>query len=577
MAKQGLGLSHFHKVKEDEHSATLRHPSGHEIKVAKKALSPKLMEDLSSLPHYSSGTEDPIPNVSSDSSPFYSGETKRWEDYPQTVKDQLSATEVAKSAPVIDRSPSGIFSSNNESVFGDLSSPEPSAGSNLSPALPPGQIPVPVDQSGQVVLAPPSPVHPMHSPVKPMAPVLPMGVMGPGVTESALGAVSSGLKEEAQAQQRISEDQAKVQGERAKQFELINNKMNDLSSKYQDNWNKFSEELSRGDKDINPRHYIENMSTGKRVMSSIGLILGGLGSGLTGQPNAALGMLQRNIDADVDAQKANLGKERSLLELNMQHFGHLASAIEATKANLAQMFDAQLQQSAAQQGGALAMARAKQAGAELRLKYDPQIFSQKLRLDAMNLARGVNQQGGSYSNIDPSQLVQAIVPEHAQKDVLKEIERSQNTKTMSSHILDSFDKAAVDARPLSGGSLKNIIPGIKAASISALHQAMQPTFQDLEGTVRQAAMDNTFDNITPKLGDNDSTIKEKRAALEGYLESKKAAPTAKAYGIDLEKFSSTTTRPDSRLNEQQKKFLDWARQNPDDPKAKMVFKKLGMQ
>jgi len=68
---------------------------------------------------------------------------------------------------------------------------------------------------------------------------------------------------------------------------------------------------------------------------------------------------------------------------------------------------------------------------------------------------------------------------------------------------------------------------------------MQPTFKDLEGTVRQAAMDNTFKNITPQPGDKDYTVETKRQALLDYLQSKASASTAKGYGIDLHRFEST--------------------------------------
>ncbi len=68
---------------------------------------------------------------------------------------------------------------------------------------------------------------------------------------------------------------------------------------------------------------------------------------------------------------------------------------------------------------------------------------------------------------------------------------------------------------------------------------MGPTFQDIEGTVRQAAMDNMNQNTTPQFGDNEATIAKKRDALVGYITSKSSAPTAKGFGIDLSKFPTT--------------------------------------
>ncbi len=85
----------------------------------------------------------------------------------------------------------------------------------------------------------------------------------------------------------------------------------------------------------------------------------------------------------------------------------------------------------------------------------------------------------------------------------------------------------------------DFVPGMNNADQKALHALMGPTFKDVEGTVRQAAMDNMFANVTPQFGDNKNTLATKRNALMGYLGSKISAPTAKGYGLDLTKFRST--------------------------------------
>ena len=56
---------------------------------------------------------------------------------------------------------------------------------------------------------------------------------------------------------------------------------------------------------INPNQYLENMGVGQRTMTAIGLLLSGAGAGLTGQPNLANEMLQKNIQRDIEAQKQN--------------------------------------------------------------------------------------------------------------------------------------------------------------------------------------------------------------------------------------------------------------------------------
>jgi hypothetical protein len=54
---------------------------------------------------------------------------------------------------------------------------------------------------------------------------------------------------------------------------------------------------------IDPQRMLHNMNTGGKILTGIGMILSGMGSGTTGQPNLAMGVLNKAIDADIDAQK----------------------------------------------------------------------------------------------------------------------------------------------------------------------------------------------------------------------------------------------------------------------------------
>jgi hypothetical protein len=139
-------------------------------------------------------------------------------------------------------------------------------------------------------------------------------------------------------------------------------------------------------------------------------------------------------------------------------------------------------------------------------------------------------------NDDPAKLVPSYVPKEHQAKALAEIEGAENTRRMGKEIMDSFDQAVKDTSGITGG-VTSLVKTPRSAM--ALHQAMQPTFKDLEGTVRQAAMDNTFKNITPSPFDTPTDIATKRQALQEYLKSKASSPTARAYGIDLTQFDST--------------------------------------
>jgi hypothetical protein len=58
---------------------------------------------------------------------------------------------------------------------------------------------------------------------------------------------------------------------------------------------------------INPNRLMEKISAdGKGPMTTIALVLGGIGAGLTGQPNAAQAILEKRIQQDIDAQQTSI-------------------------------------------------------------------------------------------------------------------------------------------------------------------------------------------------------------------------------------------------------------------------------
>ena len=60
-------------------------------------------------------------------------------------------------------------------------------------------------------------------------------------------------------------------------------------------------------KQVDPNHYWASKSTGGKIQAGIGIILGGMGSGLQGKAeNPAMQVINKAIDADIDAQKANI-------------------------------------------------------------------------------------------------------------------------------------------------------------------------------------------------------------------------------------------------------------------------------
>lgn len=82
-------------------------------------------------------------------------------------------------------------------------------------------------------------------------------------------------------------------------------------------------EQDRAQSKIDPKTYQDLLWNDKSVPGKIGslfgLMLSGMGSGLTHQPNLLMEMMNNTIQRDTDAQKATMEGARNLYQLHMQH------------------------------------------------------------------------------------------------------------------------------------------------------------------------------------------------------------------------------------------------------------------
>lgn len=575
-----LDLSKFKKVSSDKKCTKMKHADGHVIEVAHSALSPKMRSQLHALPiHKEEGgeiEEFDSKDFEKDIKASDEGE-KETKREPKANKEEVES-DVSEEGSVDPRfadggeveQPKAITLNINTTpqqaqIPESMVNPAPGAQFEAShPTIQPASVDpgsLPYGITPDMVQQPVYPVQPQRAPA----------VQQPGLDQAVEDAVPSepapsiesayqkqveGLTAESRAQQQQAgaEQQALQQ-----HIERQNKIMADYDLHHKELLQERQDLLHDiNNSHINPDKYWENHS---KVNAALGLILAGFNP--SGNHNAASDFLNKQIDNSIKAQQADLDKKNNLLSANLRQFGNLKDAVDMTRVMQADIISNQLKMAAAKSTSPISKARALQEAGKLEAQYAP-MFQQV----AMRRALA----SGNISGRDPAEFVAGSVPKERQDSVFKEIERAQNTKHMGNNIMKAFEEAAKENTIMKTGAGLLRTPG----SVYALHQHLQPTFQDLEGTVRQAAMDNTFKNITPTPGDSEHTIEQKRETLKEYLKSKASAPTAKGFGIDLEKFESTTTNPEVKLNDQQKSFLKWARANPENPKAKLVFKKLGI-
>lgn len=280
---------------------------------------------------------------------------------------------------------------------------------------------------------------------------------------------------------------------------------------------------------IDPSHYLGSMSTGSKVSTAIGLILGGMGGGLTHQENPALKYLQAQIDNDIKAQTTDIGKKQNLLTANMQQFGNLKDAISMTKANMLDIASMRMKEAAAKAMDPLAKARGMQEAGKLDILAGEKIAPLKIKQAVLSQ---VNE------NSDPATLVPVLVTDPAMRGkVFDEIKHATNLRKASDQILKAFDKAASQVK---------LLPGDRSG-VKAFKALIAANLGEVEGSVREAAMKAADSNLTPEFFDTD--LKTKRESVKNWIETGSAAPTAKAYGIDLDKFKSTQHAPETKTKD----------------------------
>ena len=146
---------------------------------------------------------------------------------------------------------------------------------------------------------------------------------------------------------------------------------------------------------VNPNQFWESRSTGQMIMGGLGILLGGISSGLTGQANPALGIIDKAIDRDIDAQKANIKNKQTAIGLLMDQGHDLDSATKIARADAQERVAAQMQLSALKMRNPAAIAAAQQAMASAKAQSVKEIdesAARRAQTQAVNLANTITSQ-----------------------------------------------------------------------------------------------------------------------------------------------------------------------------------------
>lgn len=361
-------------------------------------------------------------------------------------------------------------------------------------------------------------------------------------TQAQMSALAGGINEQKQG----IAGEAAATGQMGKEQQAMLDKQaaaqQDLIAHYHDQVAKLDNERSALQSDIanshiDPNHYVGHMDTGKRIATTIGLILGGFGAGLAGmKSNPASDYLNQQIHNDIEAQKANLGKKQSLLEANMKQFGNLKDATEMTRAQMNDTVSTQLKAAAAKAQDPIAKARALQAAGQL----DQQTAAARGSI-AM---RATMLQGAKNGTIAPETLVNFMIQDpEAKKAAMKELPEAQEAVKARDNAINAFDKVSqlntIGSRVGSPLQSKSQIKAFTQPITAQLSKATAGRFTEQDA--------GYLETLWPNLADDEKTRLVKRAQMNKLINEKMNYPTLKAYNIDPAQFGQYGTNGQARI------------------------------
>lgn len=295
---------------------------------------------------------------------------------------------------------------------------------------------------------------------------------------------------------------------------------------------------------INPNHYLENMGTGRKITTAIGLLLGGMAQGFGSSSNPAMEFLKGQIERDLDSQKANIGKKENLLGALQKQYGNRMAAEDMFRVIRANTMANELGQLGATAKSAQAKQNMYQGLATLHQTYAPMAQ----RAAALKVADDMNRQGNGSSNESASaQLSSFLVPKEQQKEASHELGIAH--KTMEAHqavddIVNNIAKLqTVGNRTMSPIQSKQQIDAYKAQLIPLVLEA-SPS-KRLTHEVLKAEIEP----FMPGLTSDGKTVENFRKQLHRVVDTHAdATPTLNEYRVPVPRYGGDKSRPQSAMD-----------------------------
>lgn len=330
-----------------------------QFKVAKAHIDLPMMKKLAGIQHFDEGGDvlDPYANATTGTEPV---PQKTMTDVSPFTLPKIDDPTVSQS---IDPNAQAYQPTNNITTQSGPLSFQPAGipGQSIDPNAPPPQL---VAQADQIPTSPP-----VTMPATSDNQAKPAGSPTQNIEADYGNALSKSFAQEQAANQAAADAIGIQSQQQAKSQDQLAASMQQAQNVYQSHLNDLTQGAQALTNDIanthvDPQHFWNNSSTGSKIGMLAGMIISGFGAG-AGQGNMAMNIVNKNIEQDIDAQKAELGKKQNLLSHNLAETGNLNAAIDQTRLGLLAVTQGQMQAAALKQGGPLAQANMEKQNAAI--------------------------------------------------------------------------------------------------------------------------------------------------------------------------------------------------------------------
>lgn len=252
-------------------------------------------------------------------------------------------------------------------------------------------------------------------------------------------------------------------------------------------------------------NYFGRMDTPAKIATSVGILLSGIGAGWGGGENLALDQVNKAIDRDIDAQKANIAKQGQVVAAKRGGYqDFLAATQDQRSAELAEhnrqteIFKNRLEQVVAKSNDPIVQAAAQKNIAAIEAQQAANVA----QMQAVSTEQGTKKavslgQGGGSSGVNqriPQNLAQKQIDQREALAQLEALDKQLNDKKVTDYM--GAAEGAVRSKAL-GKNVQATTSDEAAYYNAAARAAKAQTFKALYGASVSKQDQEAGDSFTP--------------------------------------------------------------------------------